>query len=70
MSRHKFLESTDLGTASSLLKKNNVPTKITDCVKLHKIKEQDAFVLIDLGTLLTSDECDEIINNISKENFE
>jgi hypothetical protein len=70
MSRHKFLGSTDLGTVRSLLKSYNVPTKIPNRVKLHKIKQQDDFVLIELGTLLTSDECDEIVDNISKKKFE
>lgn len=70
MSRDKFLGSSDWSTVHSLLKSYNVPSKIPDCVKLHKIKQQNDYVLIELGTLLTSDECDEIVKNLSKKYFE
>jgi hypothetical protein len=70
MERHQFLGSTDLGIVTSLLTNYNVPTKLPDGIKLNKIKHQDDFILIELGTLLTSNECDEIVRNIKQENFE
>jgi hypothetical protein len=70
MNRHRFLGSTDLGVVSSLLTNYNVPTKISDGIKLNKIKHQDDLILIELGTLLTPNECDEIISNIRQETFE
>ena len=70
MTRHQFLGSKDLSITSSLLTNYNVPTKITDGIKLNQIKQQDDFVLIELGTLLTSNECDEILTNINQEEFE
>ncbi|CAF2855001.1 unnamed protein product [Rotaria sp. Silwood2] len=70
MSRHHFLGSTDLAITTSLLTNYNVPTKIPDGFKLNKIKHQDDLVLIELGTLLTSNECDEILANINEETFE
>jgi hypothetical protein len=70
MFRHQFLGSTDLSTTASLLTSYNVPTKISNGVKLNRIKQQDDFILIELGTLLTPDECDEILTNIQPEIFE
>jgi hypothetical protein len=70
MDRHRFLGSTDLGIVTSLLTNYNVPTKICNGIKLNKIKQQNDLILIDLGTLLTSDECDEIVSNIKQETFE
>ena len=70
MSRHKFLGSTDLCNVSSLLNNYNVPTKIPNCVKIHKIRQQHDLALLELGTLLTSDECDEIIRNTTEDEFE
>jgi hypothetical protein len=70
MSRHQFLGSIDLSSTTSLLKNYNIPTKIPDGIKLNKIKRQDDFVLIELGTLLTANECDEILTNINQKKFE
>ncbi|CAF3694610.1 unnamed protein product [Rotaria sp. Silwood1] len=70
MNRHQFLGSTDLGISSSLLINYNVPTKIPDGIKLNRIKHQNDLILIELGTLLTSDECDEILSNIRQQTFE
>ncbi len=70
MNRYHFLGSTDLSIASSLLINYNVPTKIHDEIKLNRIKHQDDLILIELGTLLTSNECGEIIYNIRQETFE
>ncbi|UJR12472.1 hypothetical protein I4U23_016647 [Adineta vaga] len=70
MNRQRFLGSTDLRIVHSLLSNYNVPTKIPNGIKLHRIKCQDDLILIELGTLLTSDECDEIISNINDKNFE
>ncbi|CAF0957575.1 unnamed protein product [Rotaria sordida] len=70
MNRHQFLGSTDLGISSSLLINYNVPTKIPDGIKLNRIKHQNDLILIELGTLLTSNECDEILSNIRQKTFE
>ncbi|CAF1367586.1 unnamed protein product, partial [Didymodactylos carnosus] len=70
MDRHRFLGSTDLSIVTSLLSSYNVPTKISDGIKLNKIKQQDDLILIELGTLLTSNECDEILTKINEETFE
>lgn len=70
MSREKFLGATDLSTVKSLLKTYDVPTRIPDCVKLHRVKQQDDLILIELGSLLTSNECDEIVEQFSGECFE
>ena len=70
MSRRRFLGSTDISTVCSLLNNYNVPTKIPNCVHLHQIKQQDDLVLIELGTLLTGDECDAIVNNLETKEFE
>lgn len=70
MSRSQFLGTSDWRKVSSLLNSYDVPTKIPDCIKLHKIKQQDDYMLIELGTLLTPNECNEIIENLSRKNFE
>lgn len=70
MSRRQFLGNIDRSIKASLLTYYNVPTKIPDGIKLHKIKRQGDFVLIELGTLLTPNECDEIVTNIHGEVFE
>ncbi len=70
MSRHQFLGNIDLNLTTSLLTNYNVPTKLPNGVKLHKIKHEDDLILIELGTLLTSNECDEIVNNINEKRFE
>ncbi len=41
----------DLNVTTSLLTNYNVPTKLPNDVKLHKIKHQDDLILIELGTL-------------------
>jgi hypothetical protein len=56
MDRHHFLGSTDLGVVTTLLSNYNVPTKIPDGIKLNQIKYQDDLILIELGTLLTSND--------------
>ena len=70
MSRHQFLGNIDLSITTSLLTNYNVPTKIPDGIKLNKIKHQDDLMLIELGSLLTSNECDEILSNIKGKKFE
>ncbi|CAF1378014.1 unnamed protein product, partial [Rotaria sordida] len=70
MNRNKFLGTTDLTIVASLLSNYNVPTKVPNGIKLNKVKCQDDLILIELGTLLTSDECDEILSNVSQETFE
>jgi len=70
MFRHQFLGSTDLSITTSLLTNYDVPTKIPDGIKLNKIKHQDDFLLIELGTWLTSNECEEIATSINQEKFE
>lgn len=70
VSRNQFLGTMDLSITTSLLTNYNVPTKIPDGIKLNKIKCQDDLILIELGSLLTPDECDEIIGNIQQEHFE
>ena len=70
MDRHRFLGTTDLNIVRSLLTNYNVPTKIPEGIKLNKVKRQDDLVLIELGTLLTPNECDELLSNIREETFE
>ena len=70
MNRHQYLGSRDLRIVKSLLSNYNVPTKIPNANKLNKIKCEDDLILIELGTLLTCDECDEILHNINDETFE
>jgi hypothetical protein len=70
MFRHQFLGKTDLSVTTSLLTTYYVPTKIPDGIKLNKIKHQDDFLLIELGTWLTSNECEEIATSINQEKFE
>ena len=70
MERNRFLGSTDLNVCRSLLTDYNLPNEIYNCVKLNQVKQQDNLVLIELGSLLTTDECDEIFHTIAGENFE
>ena len=70
MFRHKFLGSTDISTECQLLKTYDVQTKIPRCIKQHEIKQQNDLMLIDLGTLLTPVECNQIIKKIKTKQFE
>ncbi|UJR16991.1 hypothetical protein I4U23_003889 [Adineta vaga] len=70
MSRHHFLGTTDVGITTSLLTSYNVPTKIPNGIQLNKMKQQDDMVLIELGTLLTSDECDDILSHVHHQAYE
>ncbi|CAF4223160.1 unnamed protein product [Rotaria sp. Silwood2] len=70
MYRNRFLGTTDWNTVTSLLSDYSVPTKLTDGVVLNHVKQQDDLILIELGTLLSNQECDEILANISQEKFE
>lgn len=70
MNRNHFLGNIDLGIVHPLLKSYSVPTKIPNCIKLNKIKQQNDLILIELGSLLTSNECDEILMSIQDENFQ
>ncbi len=70
MNRNHFLGNIDLGITHSLLKNYSVPTKLPDGVKLNKIKQQDDLILIELGTLLSINECDEILMNLNEQDFQ
>ncbi|CAF3630384.1 unnamed protein product [Rotaria sp. Silwood1] len=70
MNRNHFLGNIDLSIVHSLLTNYSVPTKIPNCIKLNKIKQQDDLVLIELGSLLTTKKCDEILMNIDEEKFQ
>ncbi|CAF0906569.1 unnamed protein product [Rotaria sordida] len=70
MYRNRFLGTTDWNTVTSLLSNYSIPIKLADGIVLNRVKEQDDLILIELGTLLSNHECDEILTNISKEKFE
>ncbi|CAF0903761.1 unnamed protein product [Adineta ricciae] len=70
MSRQHFLGTTDLSVTTSLLTNYNVPTKIPNRTQLNSIKQQDDLILIELGTLLTHDECDDILSNMNQQTME
>lgn len=70
MDRHRFLGTTDLSIVRPLLTNYNVPTRIPGGIKLNKVKHHDDLTLIELGTLLTPNECDELLSNIREEMFE
>ncbi|CAF0940516.1 unnamed protein product [Adineta steineri] len=70
MSHEQFLGSIDLGYTTSLLTNYDTSTAIADGNKFNIIKHQDDLMLIEVGALLTSDECDEIVTNLDKKEFE
>ncbi|CAF4217010.1 unnamed protein product, partial [Adineta steineri] len=57
MSHKQFLGSLDLGYTASLLTNYDTSTAIADGNKFNIIKHQDDLMLIEVGALLTSDEC-------------
>ena len=70
MNRNCFLGNIDLGITHSLLSNYSVSTRLSDDIKFNKIKQQNDLILIELNALLSIDECDEILMNISQKRFE
>lgn len=70
MSRSQFLGTIDRSINASLLINYDASIQIPDGTELNQIKRQDDLILIELGTLLTANECDEILTNIHGEAFE
>ncbi|CAF2796191.1 unnamed protein product [Rotaria sp. Silwood2] len=70
MNQNHFLGNIDLSVVHSLLTNYSVPTRLPNGIKLNKIKQQDDLILIELGSLLDTNECDEILTNINQQKFE
>ena len=70
MEKHKFLGMTDLSVVTSLMTDYNVPTKIPNANYLHTITQQNDLLLLQLGSLLTSEECDDIVKHLEEKQFE
>ncbi|UJR22021.1 hypothetical protein I4U23_025088 [Adineta vaga] len=70
MSRQQFLGSIDLGITTSLLTNTTIPILIDENIQINTIKHDENLILIELGHLLTPDECEQIVNNIRQQTFE
>jgi hypothetical protein len=71
MSRHAFLGSLDLSITTPLLTNYDASsTGILKKIKVNEIKHQDDLILIEVENLLSSDECNEIVNDINQNKFE
>ncbi|CAF1553652.1 unnamed protein product [Adineta ricciae] len=71
MSHQEFLGNIDLSVSASLLKNYRVESTQTDAdTRFRTIKHDNDLVLIELGHLLTPEECNEIVHNTRHQKFE
>jgi hypothetical protein len=69
MNRNPFLGTINESITHALLDNYSVPTRLSDGIKLKKVKRQDDLLLIELGSVFSRNECDEILANIEKVEF-
>ena len=70
MDKHKFLGVSDLSVVTSLMTDYKVPTRIPNATYLRTITQQDDLLLLQLGALLTPEECDDIVEHLEDKEFE